>query len=60
MHKFDKILVHTILCCSQVAYLIVVTSDHFHFVYFGDQCNMLSKNFQIYEDRLLRVHVNEL
>jgi len=36
MHKFDKILVETILCRSWDAYLIVVMSDHFHFMYFGD------------------------
>jgi len=34
MHKFDKILVETILCCSSNTYLIVVMSDHFYFVYF--------------------------
>jgi len=42
MHKFDKILIETILCCSLDAYLIVIISDHFHFVYFRDQCKMLS------------------
>jgi len=46
MHKFDKILIEAILCCSLHVYLIV--SDHFHFVYFRDQCKMLSKFCQIY------------
>jgi len=29
MHKFDKILVQIILCCSLDAYLTMVMSDHF-------------------------------
>jgi len=49
MHKFDKIYLETISCCSLDAYLIVIMSDHFHFVYFRDQCEMLSKFYQIYD-----------
>jgi len=41
MHTFDEILVETTLCCSLDAYLIVVMSDPFHFVYFDDQSEML-------------------
>jgi len=53
MHKFDNFLVKTIFCCSLDTYLIMVMSDHFHFVYFEDQCELLSKFYQIYDFRLL-------
>ena len=49
MHKFDKILIEVILCCFMDAYLIMIISDHFHFVYFKNQCEMLSKFCQIYD-----------
>jgi len=32
MNKFDKNSNETILCCSLDAYLIVIMSDHFHFM----------------------------
>jgi len=48
MHKFDKILVQTIFCCSLNAYLTVVMIDHFYFVRFEDRCEILSKCHQIY------------
>jgi len=48
MHKFHKILIEANLCCSLNAYLIVIMIDHFHFVYFGDQCKMLSKMFDFF------------
>jgi len=60
MHKFDKILIEANLCCSLNAYLIMVMSDHFHFVYFRDQCEMLSKFCEIYDSWLLRICVNKL
>jgi len=47
MHKFDKISIEAILCCSLDAYLIVIMSHHFHFVLFRDQCEMMSKFYQI-------------
>jgi len=43
MHKFDKISIEANLCYCLDAYLIVIMSDHFHFVYFKNQCEMLSK-----------------
>jgi len=42
MHKFDKMLYWNILCCSPDAYLNVVMSDHFHFVYFRDRANSVT------------------
>jgi len=49
MHRFHKILIKANLCCSLDAYLIVIMNDHFHFVYFRDQCEMLSKFCEIYD-----------
>jgi len=49
MHKFHKISIEANLCYSLDAYLIVIMTDHFHFVYFGDQCEMLLKFFEIYD-----------
>jgi len=48
----------TFLCCSPYAYMTMAMNDHFHFVYFGDQCEMLPKFYKLYDDRLLCV--NEL
>jgi len=47
MHKFHKISIEANLCCSLDAYLIVIMINHFHFVYFRDQCEMLSKFCEI-------------
>jgi len=60
MRKFDKILVETILCCFLDGYLILVICDHFHFVYFGDQCEMMPIFCQNYDFRLLPIRVSEL
>jgi len=40
MHTFDKISIETIFGCSLDAYLIVIMTDLFHFVYFKDQCDI--------------------
>ena len=60
MNKFDKISIEAILCCSLDAYLSVIISDLFHFLYFKDQCEMLSKFCQIYDVWLLRIRVRKL
>jgi len=51
MLKFDKILIQTVLCYSLGAYLNVIICDHFHFMYFGYQCEILSKLYQIYNNK---------
>jgi len=53
MQKFDKISIETILFSFLNAYMIVVMSAHFHFMYFGDQCEMLPKFYQNYDVRFL-------
>lgn len=40
MYIFDKVLIKTILCCSINAYLIVIMSYHFYFMYFTHQYEM--------------------
>jgi len=49
MNKFHKISIEANLCCSLDAYLIVIMIDHFLFVYFRDQCEMLSKFCEVYD-----------
>jgi len=60
MHKFHKISIEANLCCSLDAYLIVIMINHFHFVYFRDQCKMLSKFCEIYDVWLICTCVSKL
>jgi len=38
-----------ILDCDLDAYLIVIMTNHFHFVYFRDQCKILLKFCEVYD-----------